>query len=92
VTIHCLAGRVSISDTYDVSCLSIYFHNAYCAHPASYKILVCGKLCRGDSPLHVARSGNTRSITAKPCTDRPTCDPWLGILARLVGFENSDAR
>ena len=53
-------------------------------------VCVCVKLCQGDSPLHVARSGC--STTAKPCTDRPKCDPPLGILARLVGFENSDAR
>ena len=53
-------------------------------------VCVCVKLCQGDSPLHVARSGC--STTAKPCTDRPKCDPPLGILAQLVGFENSDAR
>ena len=31
--IHRLAGRFSISDTYDANCLSVYFHNNCFAHP-----------------------------------------------------------
>jgi hypothetical protein len=45
LTIHRLAGRDSIAYTYEANCLSVYFHNGYCAHPASYKILVCVGCC-----------------------------------------------